>query len=101
MPAQLQSNTTLGAEGATYSWLYQQIFNLLGWAPCPLSNMACKQMRGVTGAGGLCVSSAQVDWAGHHIQLLLMMSICSRSCQLCKVCAWCSSWYCQVFQFAG
>jgi hypothetical protein len=38
LPAQLPSNSTLDREGATYSWLYQQIFNLLGWAPCPLSS---------------------------------------------------------------
>uniref|UniRef100_A0A383VL47 Fungal lipase-type domain-containing protein n=1 Tax=Tetradesmus obliquus TaxID=3088 RepID=A0A383VL47_TETOB len=37
LPAQLPVNATLQREGATYSWLYTQIFNLLGWAPCPLS----------------------------------------------------------------
>uniref|UniRef100_A0A383VN67 Fungal lipase-type domain-containing protein n=1 Tax=Tetradesmus obliquus TaxID=3088 RepID=A0A383VN67_TETOB len=37
LPAQLPANATLQREGATYSWLYTQIFNLLGWAPCSLS----------------------------------------------------------------
>jgi hypothetical protein len=48
LPAELDSNTTLNAEGATYSWLYQQIFNLLGWAPSALT-ISSKPLRNVRG----------------------------------------------------
>ncbi|KAF8063748.1 hypothetical protein HT031_003605 [Scenedesmus sp. PABB004] len=37
LDAKLPSRT-LVREGGTYSWLYQQIINLLGWAPCPLAD---------------------------------------------------------------
>jgi hypothetical protein len=47
VPAQFEANATLIAEGATYSWLYQQIFNLLGWAPCPLSNSASEHIHAI------------------------------------------------------
>lgn len=36
LPEKIPTNIVLDLEGATYAWLYRQIFNLLGWAPCGL-----------------------------------------------------------------
>lgn len=37
LPEKLPTDILLSLEGGTYFWLYRQIFNLLGWAPCPLT----------------------------------------------------------------
>lgn len=39
LPQKLPPDVMLSLEGGTYFWLYRQIFNFLGWAPCPLTPM--------------------------------------------------------------